>query len=168
MVLTGIQRQAQDAMADKLWPVLEELLRRHAVEILGCNEYDGSWPFLHCFLMYNPPSDLCAKIVDMIVHHIGVEPFMVSNAYNWLPIHFVAFYCHAMTPSVFATLLALTSAAGLRQEDIDGDTPLDDLQNHNRSPHKAALVELYQEALADHATFEARYHPLVSAACMPW
>ena len=58
-----------------------------------------------------------------------------------------------MTPSVFATLLALTSAAGLRQEDSIGNTPLVLLQDYHKYPHKAALVEHFQKALADHAVF---------------
>ena len=103
----------------------------------------------------------------MIVHRIGVDPFMVKCFYNRLPIHHAAANCHSMTPSVFATLLALTSAAGLRQEDGFRIAPLVLLQKYNGSHHKAALVELYQQALANHAAFEARYHPLVSVATVP-
>ncbi len=87
---------------------------------------------------------------------------MVGDTYSWLPIRWAACFGHAMTPSVFATLLALTSAVGLRMEDCDGRTAQYYLQRNNMSPHKVTLMDLYNQALADHAAFEARYHPLVS------
>ncbi len=93
---------------------------------------------------------------------------MVTGVFKWLPIHYAACFCHALTPLLFATLLALTSAVGLRKEDGHGNTLLLFLQYTNESPHKTALAELCEQALADHAAFEARYHPLVSAIALPW
>ncbi len=119
----------------KQWSVLEDLSRRHAMEILGCREYNWSLPFLHSFLYRDPSSDLVAEIVDMIVHLIGVESFMATSPSNRLPIHYAAYY-RAMTPSVFATLLALTSAAGLRQRDYGDRIPLDLLHEDDKSPNK--------------------------------
>jgi hypothetical protein len=164
MVLISVQQQAEDALRDQQLLVLQNLLCGNEEEILGYNYYYGYLPFLHTFLNRDPPPDLCARIVDMIVHHTGVEPFMKGDLHCRLPIHFAACNCHTMTPSVFATLLALTSSEGLRQVNRFCNTPLQDLQECNQSPHKAVLVQLYEQALADHAAFEARYHPLVIAA----
>ncbi len=164
MVLTEVQQQTEDAIRGKNWSELDNLLPGNEVEILGCNDFlNGSHPFLHCLFRNDPPLPTFAKIVDRVLHHIGVGPFMVERApSNCLPLHYAAFYGHTMTPSMFATLLALFSAAGLTHEDCAGNTPLYYLQKYSNSPRKAALVELYQQALADHASFEAKYHPLVS------
>ncbi len=65
----------QKAIEDERWSALEELLRGNEREIFGCVEKGGHRSFLNYFLYsYNdPPPDLCAKIVDTIVHHKGVE-----------------------------------------------------------------------------------------------
>ena len=148
------------AIDNMKWSVLEDVVNGNEKAVFGFKFYPVERPFLNWFLKRDPPAKLCARIFDKILDHLGEEPFGVAGGpHVSLPIHIAADHCHHMTPSVFATLLSLTSTVGLRQKDQDGFVPLQRLSN-NRSTNIADLENLYQQALSDHSAFGVRYHPL--------
>lgn len=159
---TAAQQEAVANVKRKDFPsLLRQLQGGSAREVVDLKDYEGSGkPLLSGILCLNPTHceefDECLALINRLTDG---RAFTEKNG-GWIPLHYASYHCH--DPKVLSAVLSCTPPGSLNEPDLNSPprTPLHWLQNSSPFSHKAAMEAIFEEALADHAAFAAKYSPV--------